>query len=178
MSIGLSVAALAMTSSGQQPRDPSEKSVPLTELIEAFHKNQDAEPELPRVTVDEVTAAIRASLSAERANESGLSPSVLRDFANKKALPEGSLLELETYVDPGGEFVFDVRDISLRIPTKMGGQTGIPIRKRLIASRTLAEEIARVERELKSAPPLPGRYRLDDRLRALKERTTSIRKTE
>lgn len=168
----LMIGDQAMQSVAQQPHQSGQQSVSLTDLVAAFQKEQGDDPQQSRVTADEIIAGVRAYLGAETSLQSALPPIILDEFRTHKSLPAGSLLELVTYVDPGGEFVFEVRDVYLRIPLQTGMQVGIPIRKRYIASRTLTEEIARVERELKSAPALPGRYRLDDRLRALKERST------
>ena len=154
----------------------ADHSQSLGQFVAEFNNQQDkAAIHLhgPALTKDEVIAALRASLRNLASTQSKETVAIVRRILDSQQLPDKALLEIATFSDPGGEFVFDIYDISLRLPTTADGQVGLPIRKRFIASRTLNEEIHRLERQLKLAPELPGKYRLADRLRELRSRASA-----
>jgi hypothetical protein len=171
---GVAVLICVTSLGGTPPSD--DWPLALDDLVGKFNAASDtvaAGAEEPRVTVAEMIAAIRAALL----QRDTLSPIEARHLFQRvveaRQAPRNAKLEVVTLSDPGGEYVFDVHDIYLRLPTADGGEIGIAIRKRFIASRTLDEEIRRLETELKAAPVLPGRYRLEDRVRQLKDRQTA-----
>jgi hypothetical protein len=124
---------------------------------------------------DELLAAIRT------ARETADAPSaevrrVLEQLSNGKPLPPGAIQTVDSLRDNGGEYVYDVSETFLAIPLDSGEELRIPVRTRFLRSRTLLKEIARLEGVLADTPPLPGLYRLKDRVKDLKARVRKHQK--
>jgi RNA polymerase sigma factor (sigma-70 family) len=111
------------------------------------------------ITEPEVIAAIRA---AKRPDDSAVTDKLFDAFkkiAETKQLPPGAELEaIGGPWDPGTAFVYDVWWVRLRMPKEANGTYSFVIRERFIRSRTLQEELARLER----FEPKPGEEKLVD----------------
>ncbi|UCG59742.1 MAG: hypothetical protein JSU70_09525 [Phycisphaerales bacterium] len=172
--------ALALVGVGVPPAAelPDNTSVSLAKAVRTFNASAASNPigkEQPPLTTDEVIAAIRAW---SRPKDSPVSEELHRAFkriAATRKLPPSTGLERITHWDPGDSFVFDVWWVRLAMPKADGGTYSFPIRDRLICSRTLVEEADRLEKVLRETPPVPGRYRLEDRIERLRERAEATR---
>jgi len=122
----------------------------------------------------EVLAAIRLALE-DKHDLGDDAQHFLSYSATGEPLPSGTKLELNSLRDLGGQFVYDSEDIFLSIPLKDDELLRIPVRQRLIRSRTLSQEIDRLESVLKNTPARPGRYRLEDRVKELTTRVQKVR---
>ena len=67
-------------------------------------------------------------------------------------------------------FVFDGWYVRLGFPRDDGGVQFVDVRKQLVRSRTVAEEADRLERALRDTPNVPGRHRLEERVKELRSR--------
>jgi len=61
------------------------------------------------------------------------------------------------------------------VPKEDGGPYSIRIRERMIRSRTLQEELVQAEKRLQECPPVPGKYRLEERVKDLKARIAEMK---
>ncbi len=130
------------------------------------------------ITEQEVVAAIRA---AERPKDSAVADQLFDAFkkiAETKQLPPGAELEAVGGIyDPGTAFIYDVWWVRLRVPTETGGTYAFVIRERFIRSRTLQEELARLETERpgKGEPAIVDGGRLQERINDLKARIEKMK---
>jgi hypothetical protein len=132
----------------------------------------DASP----ITEAELLAAIRAVRDAD-SEHSDEARRILAQLSDGQPRPaNATTLKVETLADFGGRYVYDVLDTILMIPLAGGKELRIPVSKRFVSSRTLLQEIARLEGTLANSPAVPGRYRLEDRIKELKARAKSFDK--
>jgi len=130
------------------------------------------------LTEPEVIAVIRA---AERPKDTAVTDKLFDAFkkiAETKQLPPGAELEAVGGIwDPGTSFVYDVWWVRVRMPKESGGTYGFAIRERLIRSRTLQEELARLETERpgKGEPAIVDGGRLQERINDLKARIEKLK---
>jgi RNA polymerase sigma factor (sigma-70 family) len=98
------------------------------------------------ITEQEVIAVIRAT---QRPKDSALTDKVFDAFkkiAETKQMPPGAELEFMGGIhDPGASFIYDVWWVRVRMPKESGGTYSFAIRERILRSRTLQEEMARLE---------------------------------
>jgi RNA polymerase sigma factor (sigma-70 family) len=150
----------------------------LADAIKAFDekasKDQIGKDETP-ITEQEVIAGIRAS---ERPKESAVTDKLYNAFkqiAETHQLPPGAALEaIGGSWDPGGSFVYDVWRVRVKMPKEDGGTYSFQIRERIIRSRTLQEELVRIEKERPALVEVDG-GRLVDRVNDLKARIAKMK---
>lgn len=147
--------------------------VTLVSAGDSPHKKAGAD-ESP-VDGDELLAAIRTARDTADA-PSDEARRVLEQLSDGKPLPPGATQTVNTLSDFGGRYVYDVSETFLVIPLDSGKELRIPVRKRFLRSRTLLQEIARLEGVLADATELPGRYRLKDRVKDLEARVRKHQK--
>jgi len=153
------------------PISEPETTTSLTNAIKTFNAEAATNPigkNQPALTGEEVIAAIRA---LKQKQDPLVSDELFRTFkqiAETQELPPNVGFETTTLWDPDGEFVFDVWWVRLQIPKEDGGMYSFPIRERFVSSRTLCEEVIRLEKVLQDTPPLPGRYRIEERIQQLR----------
>jgi RNA polymerase sigma factor (sigma-70 family) len=118
------------------------------------------------ITEPEVVAAIRV---AKRPDDSAVTDKLFDAFkkiAETKQLPPRAELEaVGGPWDPGGSFVYDVWWVRVRMPKEANGTYSFVIRERVIRSRTLQEEMARLEPKPGEEKPVDGgrtQGRIDD----------------
>jgi hypothetical protein len=128
--------------------EPTTKSE--VQLVEAISKfNADAKSDRigvsqRRLDEDEVVAAIRHWNNPD----APISPELLATFkqiAETKILPENAAFEVLTGYDPGGQYVFDVWSVRIRLAREDGSSFAFILRETYIASRTLEEELERLK---------------------------------
>lgn len=125
----------------------------------------------------EILAAIRAMCDTDSSARSDEAQRMLIKLSEGQPLPANAVRhEVGTIADHGGRYVYDVLDTILLIPIGGGEELRISIRKRYVGSRTLEAEIARLDGVLATTPAMPGRYRLEDRVKELKFRVKSVQK--
>jgi hypothetical protein len=128
----------------------------------------------PPIGEVEILAAIRADRDDGCLLRSDEARRILVRLSDGQRLPEGSVCrDVETLVDLGGRYVYDVRETFLLIPISGKGDLKILIRKRFVRSRSLFEEIDRLECVIASAPAEPGLYRIGERVQELRDRSTA-----
>jgi hypothetical protein len=101
-----------------------------------------------------------------------------KQIAKTRELPAGTRFEVLGLMDPGEDYVFLGWWVRLEMPKegKDGeGTYSFTIRERLVRSLTVAEAAREVEKTLRDTTPLPGRYRLEDRLKDLKKRAEAAK---
>jgi len=166
-------AKASAEATGETPPTNRDRPVSLAQAIETFNAEAAADPvgrAQPPLTEEEVVAAIRA---AKPEKDSAVFEELfraLKRIAETRVLPPKAEFATMTLWDPGEAFVYDVWWVRIEMPKEDGGGYSMPIRERRIRSRTLEEEIQRLEKVLQETPPEPGRYRLEDRLEELKKR--------
>ena len=148
---------------------------PLETAIEAFN-SKSARHELgksqPPLSMEEVVAAIRLWQPGPDTPVSPKLLGVFKQIAESKTLPDRAEFELLTGYDRGGKFVFDVWSVRIRIEREDGSSYAFLIRESVLGSRTLEEEVARIERviEDKNMERMVGGYRIIERVEHLKSR--------
>lgn len=143
--------------------------------IEEFNQRALADPigkDQPPLTEGEVVAVIRLSERADFAEAPESLFQTFNEIATTRRLPPGASFEVLTGVDPGGEFIFDVWYVRISLPKPDGGTYSFSIRRRVVGSKSVA--IVARELELKPIEPVPGVYRMEQRLKELKERAAAI----
>ena len=150
----------------------------LPDAIKALNEKASKDPigkdEIP-ISEQEVIAVIRAS---KRPKDSDVTDELYKAFkriAETRQLPPGVDFEAVGGVyDPGAAFVYDVWWVRIKMPKEGGGTYAFEIRERLIRSRTLQEELVRIEKERPDPPEVDG-GRLQDRVDALKARIAKMK---
>ena len=97
----------------------------------------------PPLTENEVIAAIRWS----HADPTAISPDLLhhcKRIAMTGQFPSSAKLEILTNFDPGGDFVFKICSIRIRITREDGTSDALIVRNSFVASWTLEEELDRL----------------------------------
>ena len=151
LKLSTGIMEFEVTDKNSKAKDGARTS--LSDAIKALNTKASHDPigkdETP-ITEPEVIAAIRA---AKRPEDSAVTDKLFDAFkkiAETKQLPPGAELEaVGGPWDPGGSFVYDVWWVRLRMPKEANGTYSFVIRERFIRSRTLQEELARLE-------PKPG----------------------
>jgi beta-lactamase regulating signal transducer with metallopeptidase domain len=159
---------------------PMEPTLP--DAIKAFNekasKDQIGKDE-PPITEQEVIAGIRASQRPKESDVTDKLYNAFKQIAETRQLPPGAALEaLGGPWDPGGSFVYDVWFVRIEMPKEDGGTYSFKIRGRIIRSRTLQEELVRIEKKLQDLPQQarqPGGYRLEERVNDLKARIAKMK---
>jgi hypothetical protein len=179
MVMAVSILNLVLSGTASSLPQSSDRAVPLADAIKAFNKKAAIHyigKDQPPITEEEVIAAIRAS---ERPNNPAVSDNLHNGFkqiAETRQLPPGAVLEsLGGGWDPGGAFVYDVWWVRIAMPKEDGGTYSFRIRERMIRSRTLKEELVQAEKRLQESPPVPGKYRLEERVEDLKARIAKMK---
>jgi hypothetical protein len=148
--------------------DGQNQAVPLAEAIAEFNHASLADPiggrEAP-MTEDEVVAAI---LLWERETDSPVSEALFRtfkDIATSRRLPGNAAFESLNGYDRGGDHVFDVWSVRIRMDREDGSSYAFVLRERKLRSRTLVEELARLDQLIYETHPekMVGGYRILDR---------------
>jgi hypothetical protein len=101
-----------------------------------------------------------------------------KKIAETKQLPPGAELEAVGGIyDPGTAFIYDVWWVRVRMPKESGGTFGFVIRERTIRSRTLQEELVRIEKERpgKGELAIVDGGRLQERINDLKARIEKLK---
>lgn len=176
----LILATLLQPGFAADTQQENTRAVPLLEAIQTFNAESKDDPigrlQSP-LTEEEVIAAIR---SWEPGGNSPVSNALLARFKEisvSKELPEGAAFETLTGYDPGGEHVFDVWSVRIRLERADGSSFAFQIRERMIASRTLAQELERLEGLVAANPEMIrqiGGYRMADRIESLKRRIAEL----
>jgi hypothetical protein len=173
--VAVSLTLMCQTGAGQ----PSpQKSPQLADAIKAFNENAAKDPigkDQPPLTEEEVIAAIR---DWERPKDSPLSDEmyeVFKRIAETRTLPPTAEFEKLTGYDRGGAFILDVWSVRIRMYRPDRSSYAVIIRERMIRSRTLEEELVLAEKRLQDTPPLPGTYRLKERVEDLKARIAKMK---
>ncbi len=178
----LNMILLAAMSMGLATDTPQEHdaAVPLSEAVQAFNAGaiDDAiGSQQPLLTEDEVVGAI---LLWDRTSDTPVSDPLLARFksiARTKELPQGSVIEAVSAFDRGGEHVFDVWSVRIRLKRGDGSSFGFVIRERVVASRTLQQELDRLEAMVAAEPDLAhevGGHGTMDRVDELKKRIARL----
>ena len=173
--IGLSFTFLGTSWAVQPSRhDP----VPLAEAINAFNEKASKEPigmDQSPLTEEEVPAAIRYWKRPKDSPVSDQMYEAFKQIAETRMLPSNAEFESLTGYDPGGAFVFDVWSVRIRMDRPDRSSYAFELRQRMIRSRTLEEELVLAEKTLQDTPPLPGRYRMEERVENLKARIAKMK---
>lgn len=148
----------------------------LTDAISAFNMTALSDPigetQTP-LTVNEVVAEIRA-WNRPDAQTSEIQLAAFKSIAETQKLPKNASFESLNGYDGGGDYVFDMWSIRIVFEGPNGSTYAFPIRRRMVASRTLSEELERVEAKVAALDPqskrVPGWYRIENRIRKLKSR--------
>lgn len=120
----------------------------------------------------EVVAAIRfwsdpeAPVSAEMLSS-------FKKIAETRKLPDNAVFEKLTGYDLGGDYVFDVWSVRIRIQRPNKSSYAFIIRENVVASRTLQEELDRLKSstgQLPNGERMPGWRRVEDRIKELENR--------
>ena len=127
----------------------------------------------PPLTEDEVVAAIQLADHKEHAESPHATFDAFKRIADTRQLPPQGEFEFLDGIDPGEEVVFDVWYVRIRLAKPDGGSYGFTIRNRVIRARPVGEVADELEKYLKGQIPMPGSYRLEDRLKNLKERAAA-----
>jgi len=173
-----SILCLVLSGTASALPQSSDRAVPLPEAIEAFNKKAAndyiGKDEAP-LTEEEVIAAIRASVRPSKPAVSDNLYNAFKQIAETRQLPPGAVLENNGGLhDPGGEFVYDVWKVRIWMPMEAGVTYSFGIRERTIRSRTLKEELVKIEKVVQEARPWPGLYRLEERIEELKARIAKM----
>jgi hypothetical protein len=150
---------------------------PLADSIETFNRaaatDEIGKTQNP-LTEQEVVAAI---LMWEPTKDSPVSNALLEQFrsiAKTKELPHNATIEKLTGYDPGGDHVFDVWSVRIRMQRPDDSSYSFVIRERVIAARTIVEELDALKDRISALPEeqrrLPGFYRIHDRVKELEKR--------
>jgi len=167
------VLLFALTGSIASGEPSSIPVVPLEKAVKEFNARAALDPageQQPRLTEQEVLAAIRLAQPNDFPEAPAATFRAFQQIAKTRSLPPEASFDLLTSIDPGGDFVFDVWYVRIQLPKEDGGSYSFTIRNRIIRSRPVREVAAELERQLLKVPPMPGRYRLEDRLKDLKVR--------
>jgi RNA polymerase sigma factor (sigma-70 family) len=174
----LSTGAVEFEVTGKNSKAKDGAQTSLSDAIKALNTNASHNPvgkdETP-TTEPEVVAAIRA---AERPKDSAVTDKLFDAFkkiAETKQLPPGAEFEaVGGPWDPGASFVYDVWWVRLRMPKEANGTYSFVIRERFIRSRTLQEEMARLEPKPGEEKPVDG-GRTQEYIKALKARIEKMK---
>lgn len=170
--LALAGVSQAANDTGKGPSASSEASR-LTDAIMVFNARNLQQPigkHQSPLTEEEVMAAIRLTDRTECALASDALFASFKNIAQTHQLPPGAEFEVLTSIDPGGDFLFDVWYVRILMPKEDGGTYSFTIRNRIVRSRSVAEVAKKLEAVLQKTPPMPGRYRLEERLEELKKR--------
>jgi hypothetical protein len=152
---------------------PRHDPVPLIKAVNAFNAKASREPigqDQSPLTEAEVLAAIRYWKRPKESPVSDELHDAFKRIAETRMLPANADFEFLTGYDPGGAFVFDVWSVRIRMSRPDGSSYAFVIRERLVCSRTLEEELRLAEERVQKTPPLPGAYRVKERVENLKAR--------
>jgi uncharacterized protein (TIGR03067 family) len=160
---------------------PMEPTLP--DAIKAFNEKaskDDIGKGEPPITEQEVIAGIRASQRPKESDVTDKLYNAFKQIAETRQLPPGAALEaLGGPWDPGGSSVYDVWFVRIEMPKEGGGTYSFKIKGRIIRSRTLHEELVRVEKALQDLPEqsrqIPGGGRLEERVNDLKARIAKMK---
>lgn len=124
---------------------------PLSTALRQFQETAARDPigrdETP-LTEDEIIAAIRRTTRPLVVPE--VSPELFAAFqriAATRQLPANAAFESLNSYDLGGDYVYDVWSVRIRMTRPDGSSYAFILRERTVRSRTLAEELARLEGE-------------------------------
>jgi hypothetical protein len=149
----------------------------LGQAIDEFNQKALADQigkDQPPLSEAEVVAAIRLSEKATFAEASDSLFQTFKEIAATRQLPPGASMEVLTRIDPGGEFIFDVWYVRIMLLKPDGGTYSFAIRRQVVGSKSVAVVARELELKLKQVKPAPGVYRLEERLKELKERAAAI----
>ena len=157
------------------PRNSVAEETPLSDAVSTFNKKALSDPigkGQPPISVEEVVAAV---LLWERGPESPVSDELLQSFkriAESKTLPENSNFESLNGYDRGGAHVFDVWSVRIRMERDDGSSYAFVIRERVVASRTLREELKKLDQFISEneVEKWVGGYRILERKKDLEAR--------
>ena len=164
--------SLCVASAGQGASQGGQNS-----LIEAiFHFNKKSlsdsigASQAP-ITEEEVVAAILLWESPSNAPISDELLGIFKSIAESKALPGNAIFESLNGYDRGGSHIFDVWSVRIKIE-RAGSSYAFVIRERVVGSRTLSEELARLSKRIeeKGIKRWVGGYRILERKNELMAR--------
>ena len=148
--IALSLTLICPLNAGQQSR---QQSLPLADAIKAFNEKAAEHPigkDQPPLTEEEAIAAIRAwERPKSKDPVSDEMYEAFKKIAETRTLPPNASFETETGYQPRGAFVFDIWSVRIRMFRPDRSSYGFELRNRIIRSRTLEEELDRVQKQLK-----------------------------
>lgn len=151
----------------------SSSPAPLAGAIDDFNAMASKHPigkSQPPLTQEEVIAAIMLAEKQQFPEASQRDFERFKAIARTKAIPADGEFEILDGLDRGGDFIFDVWYVRIRLDKGDGGNYAFTIRERVIRARPVSEVADELEKKLADIPPLPGRYRIEDRVNDLKAR--------
>ena len=164
------LAVLKLSWSAESPADSPNDLATAIAAFNAKSLESSTGKDQPPLTEDEVLGAIRLAERADNRDAPDAQFLAFKRISQTRQLPPKAEIEVLTGIDPGADYVFDVWYVRIRLPKDDGGSYGFTIRNRVIRARPVAEVAQELEKDLQDIPPMPGRYRLEDRLKNLKER--------
>ena len=146
--------------------------------IETFNQQATEDPigaQQPPLTHEEVVAAIRFWDRDDHPEVSDAMVARFKHIAVSNRMPASAAFETITAFDPGGDFVFDTWSVRIRIKRPNGSSYAFVIRERVLASRTLAEELDRLQAFLSDngIERMVGGHRYRERVESLQSRIGS-----
>jgi hypothetical protein len=149
------------------------ETIPLADAMKAFNETAAKDPigkDQSPLTEEEVIGAVR---HLDRTKDMPVTEEMFEAFkqiAETRELPPNAEFESLTGYDPGGDFVFDVWSVRIRMYRPDRSSYAFIIRERMIRSRTIEEELVLAEKRLEDFPPVPGKWRVEKRVEDLKAR--------
>lgn len=168
------IVALFVAVAGNSIAD-DEVDTSLSEAVAAFNKKSLSDTigaAQPPMTEEEVVAAI---LLYECPPNEPVSDELLGSFkkiATSKTLPENASFESLNGYDRGGSHIFDVWSVRIRMERADGSSYAFVLRERVVGSRTLEEELERLNNliEEEDVKRWVGGYRILERKKDLEAR--------
>lgn len=146
----------------------------LGKAIDDFNLKAKADPiykDQPPLTQEEVIAALGAARKADSPKATDALFQSLKRIADTEVMPANAAFEARNELIDCGDVVVDVWEVRLGLPKSDSGLHYFSIRaKQFGQTRTIAAEADRLEQMLRNAPVLPGRNRLEERLKELRSR--------
>jgi hypothetical protein len=174
----LAALLLVPTAANAAGPPPVRTAVPLAEAIRKFNEEAKRDPvgkEQPPLTLDEVLAAIRLPDKKHYASATDEQFAEFKRIAETQVFPATAEFEVLGWMDPGGDYLYQMWDVRIMLTAPEGNTYSFTVRRRLIRSQSVEEAAAALEKVLRDTPALPGRYRMEDRLKDLKARAAALR---
>jgi hypothetical protein len=143
---GFAIAFL-ITGSFIATEQTADLKMPIRNAIDDFNLTRVSELirlKQPTLSEDEVIAEIRAWLSKKGSSDDALLFNIMTRIEQTRILPPKARFEVTRLTDLGGKYVFDVYNIQLWVQLPNGLSSGIRLRQAFISSRTLPEEVDRL----------------------------------